>query len=630
MTEQAKNLSVVTEISAGAGPAWVDRDLWQTLAQSVDHGEFYNAWLDLQCRQIKGACYGLVLAETEAEKTFAPAAIWPGSEEIFEPILEVARSSLDDGEAIIVDLAEEFGRETVDGKGTMGLGFPLRLQDEVLCVAAVSVETTSDTDLEQVMRQLQWGVSWLEAFFLRYRAADDEITIDRLVTALYLTARASKERTCKQAVTTLVSELSTRMDCERVSCGFMKGRKVRVESVSHTGHFGRQMNLVNAIGKAMEEAINQNATINFPEPEGNGRITHQHDALSRQQNGGAILTVPLIVEGKNVGALCFERSIAEPFDPDAVELGESVASVVGPVLREKKLNDRWIGTKIRDSFVTQVARLLGPSYLGRKLFLIGLLLVGATLFYARGDFTLTADTVLEGAEQRALVAPYDGYVATSVSRVGDQVKAGSVIATLDDTDLRLDLVEIASGRAQASSQYDEAAAAYDRARAKVFKAKVQQADARLELVNAKLERTRIVAPIDGIIVNGDLSQSLGAAVNRGEVLFELSSLYQYRVNLKVDERDISFVKPGQSVQLLLSAMPDEQIEVRVDSVTPMTVAEEGSNFFRVEATLADPEGVLRPGMEGVAKIMVDERRYIWIWTRKLVNRVKLWLWRWVD
>ena len=615
-------------------PAWVDRELWQSLAASVSHDDFYAAWLNLQCHQIPGARQGLVLAETEAEKTFAPAASWPKEKEVFAPLTEVAQAALEDGEAIIVDLSAELGPERAGGRNIVGLGFPLAIQDEAVCVAAVAVDTSGyrggDDEIAEVMRQLQWGVSWLEAFFLRFRVADDEATIDRLVTALYLTARASKEKTCKQSVTTLVSEIATRLDCERVSCGFLKGRRVKVESVSHTGHFGRQMNLVNGIGKAMEEAINQNGVINYPEPDGNGKITHHHEALSRQQNGGAILTVPLVADGRHIGALCLERSVAEPFDEEAVSLGESVASVMGPILREKRLNDRWIGTKIRDSIATQLGRMLGPGYLGRKLFLLVLIGVFAALYYARGPFSITADLALEGAEQRSLVAPFDGYVARSVYRVGDQVAAGELIATLDDTDLRLDLVEISSGRAQASSQYDEALAVYDRARAKVFKAKVEQADARIDLVNAKLDRTRIVAPIDGIIVNGDLSQSLGAAVNRGEVLFELASLYEYRVNLKVDERDISHVKPGQEVQVLLTAMPDEKITVTVDSITPVTIAAEGRNYFRVEAVLNDPEGSLRPGMEGVARISVDERRYVWIWTRELVNWFKLWSWRWLE
>lgn len=609
---------------------WIDRDLWQQLARSLDSDEFYAAWLNLQCPQIPHVRSGLLLAETEADRTFATAAVWPDTGEAGEALLEAARAALEEGEALVVDLQREYGSRYPVLRDSVALCFPLEIEGRVVCVAAVEAGNKDTQDLEAAMRQLQWGVSWLEAFFLRYQNADDEATIDRLVTALYMTATASREHSFKASVTSFVTELATRLDCERVSCGFLSGKTIKVESVSHSGQFGRQMNLVNAIAAAMTEAIEQNTTVNYPEPAGNGRITHHHEALARQQNGGAILTVPLVADGRNIGAVCIEGSVQEAFDGDTVSLCESIASVVGPVFRDKKLNDRWMITKLKDSAFTQLARLFGPRYTGRKIAALALLAICVTLYFARGDFRVTADVVLEGAEQRAVVSPYDGFVAASVKRVGDRVAGGDLIARLDDTDLRLDLVELTSGQAQARSQYDEAMAEHDRAKAKIFKAKIEQAEARIGLVNEKLNRTRLVSPIDGMIVNGDLSQSLGAAVTRGEVLFEIASLYDYRVNLKVDERDIAHVEPGQSVQLVLSAHPDDRVEVVVDSITPVTRAAEGRNFFRVEADLRDDDGYLRPGMEGIAKIHVGEERYVWIWTRKLMNWLRLWTWRWME
>jgi len=607
---------------------WVDRELWQRLAGSLDSDQFYAAWLNLQCHQIPFARSALLLAETEADKTFAPAALWPEGQGASEALLDCARSSLEDGEALVVDLLREYGNRYPVARDSVAFCFPLSIGERVVCVAAVEAGNKDGQDLEATMRQLQWGVSWLEAFFLRYQNADDEATIDRLVTALYMTATASREQSCKEAVTSFVTELASRLDCERVSCGFMSGRNVKVESVSHTGHFGRQMNLVNGIAAAMTEAIEQNASVNYPEPDGNGRITHNHENLAHQQNGGAILTVPLVAGGRSTGAICIERSTPEPFDKDTVALCESIASMVAPVFRDKKLNDRWLITKLKDSALVQLGRLIGPRYVGRKLLLAALLAAAAALYFARGDFRVTADVVLEGAEQRAVVSPYDGFVATSVKRVGDTVDDGELIARLDDTDLRLDLVELTSELAQAQGQYDEAVAEHDRAKAKIFQAKMAQAEARIDLVNEKLERTLLVSPIEGMIVTGDLSQSLGAAVTRGEVLFEIASLYEYRVNLKVDERDISYVEPGQTVQLVLSSQPDEKIQVEVDQITPVTRAAEGRNFFRVEAELVDNAGELRPGMEGIAKIHVGERRYAWIWTRKLIDWLRLWTWRW--
>ena len=54
---------------------------------------------------------------------------------------------------------------------------------------------------------------------------------------------------------------------------------------------------------------------------------------------------------------------------------------------------------------------------------------------------------------------------------------------------------------------------------------------------------------------------------------------------------------------------------------------EGRNAFRVEAALDAGAAVLRPGMEGVAKIETGEQRALWIWTRRLIDWVRLQLWK---
>src|SRR5690606_18742864 len=217
---------------------------------AVDADQFYNAWLELQCLDIGGVRAGLVLAETQAADTFAPAASWPRGATLSDALLDVARSSLDEGEALVVDLELEYGSRRRVASDAVVLSFPLKIHDRVACVAAVEVGDKHRRDLESLMRRLQWGVSWLEAFHLRSQGAQDESTIDRLVIALLMTATAARGHSCKQAVTAFVTELASRLDCERVSCGFVKGRSVKVMSLSHTGHFGRQMNLVNAIGRA--------------------------------------------------------------------------------------------------------------------------------------------------------------------------------------------------------------------------------------------------------------------------------------------------------------------------------------------------------------------------------------------
>ncbi len=158
---------------------------------------------------------------------------------------------------------------------------------------------------------------------------------------------------------------------------------------------------------------------------------------------------------------------------------------------------------------------------------------------------------------------------------------------------------------------------------------MHQVESEIELLDDHLAHTRVIAPFDGIVVSGDLSQSLGSPVEKGKVLFEIAPFDSYRVVLEVDERDIADVQVGQHGQLLLSAFPSEPVGVTVATVTPVSTAKEGRNFFRVEAKLDQPRDRLRQTMEGAGKIEIDRRSVVWIWTHQVVDWIRLAVWSWL-
>jgi len=199
---------------------------------------------------------------------------------------------------------------------------------------------------------------------------------------------------------------------------------------------------------------------------------------------------------------------------------------------------------------------------------------------------------------------------------------------MDTRDLLLERQKVLSQGAQQESERRQAIAEGNRARAAILEAQGGQVRAQIALIDEQFARARLVAPFDAVIVKGDLSQSLGAAVERGNVLFELAPLDTYRVIMKVDERDVTDVAVGQSGRLALTSMPNDEIELVIDKITPVSVVDQGRNFFRVEARAKGAIDKLRPGMEGVGKIQVGERRLIWIWTHKLVHWMRMWVWSW--
>ncbi len=55
----------------------------------------------------------------------------------------------------------------------------------------------------------------------------------------------------------------------------------------------------------------------------------------------------------------------------------------------------------------------------------------------------------------------------------------------------------------------------------------------------------------------------------------------------------------------------------------------GLNYFRVEALMANHSDLLRPGMEGVTRIEIGQAKRLWIWTRRMVEWLRLFTWNWL-
>jgi hypothetical protein len=480
------------------------------------------------------------------------------------------------------------------------------------------------------MRQLQWGCGWLEVLLRRF-ADPMEAARLRVKLIMQFVSVLLEREDFGDAATALVTEIGSQLGCDRVTLGISRRGKVRVEAVSHSMQFDRQANLMTATALAMTEALDQREPIVYPaDRDGRLAATFAHAELAQLTGAGGVVTLPLINNARTIGALTLERAPGFHFDAPTIELLEGLGAMLGPIVDLRLSHSQGLLAHAGDSARQTWRRLAGPGHAAFKLVL---LLIGATLLFlslADGSYRIAADARIEGEIQRALTAPFQGYVREARHRAGDTVKQGELLARLDDRDLRLERSRLEAQKDQLGKQYREAMAKRDRSLVRVVASQVEQVEAQLGLVDEQLSRTEVLAPFDSVLVSGDLTQALGAPLERGQVLFEVAPLDGYRVILEVDERSITDLKVGQHGELVLSSMPGTRYPIAVKKITPVSTAKDGRNFFRVEASLQAESGArLRPGMAGVAKVHVEERRLIWIWTRELVQWLTLKAWTWM-
>ena len=149
----------------------------------------------------------------------------------------------------------------------------------------------------------------------------------------------------------------------------------------------------------------------------------------------------------------------------------------------------------------------------------------------------------------------------------------------------------------------------------------------LDRVEAQIARSRLVAPFDGVLIRGDLSQSLGAPVRRGEVLLTVAPEGRHRVIAEIDERDIGRLPGDAQGTLVLTALPSQRFAVTVQRRSPVATSRDGRTFYEVEAAPADgAQASMRPGLQGQVRFDAGRSALAIAWGRWLIDWIRLRLW----
>ena len=597
---------------------------WSRFSAPRDGTEFCSGWLAILCTQIDGVTGAMVLLGSAADGDFAPAAMWPDSSHDLQYLAPAAERTLNERRGLVI-AAGGASRVTPDQAALVG--YPIEVAGELHGAVVLDIAPSPDRDLQRALRLLHWASAWLVDRFRQRTMEQRDAAHARSAAVMDLVATAFGERQLSAAASAVSNELAGLLHCDRVSIGLESQKWMTILALSHTAVFNDKMALVRRIAEAMDEMLDLGAAVVHPAQSGGTHAAVAHAVLAREFGDVAICTVPLLDDGQTIGAITLERSAGEAFDADTIELCQIAGTLLGPVLGLKRDAERGVWRRARERAQGGAQALFGPRHPGVKL-IAGLAVVLVLVFsFVPTTYRVAAKATIEGAVQRAAVAPFDGHIAESAARAGDIVQAGQLLARLDDRDLRLERAKLVSEREQAERKYRQALASQDRSSMVIGAAQVSQLEAQIALAEDKLGRVNLTAPFSGIVVSGDLSQLLGAPVETGKLLFQIAPLDDYRIVLQVDERDISDVSLGQQGELALSGLPFQALPFTVRQITPVTTVQDGRNFFRVEGALTTAPARLRPGMEGIGKVTVGDRNLLWVWTHSMVEWLGNWAWK---
>lgn len=196
-------------------------------------------------------------------------------------------------------------------------------------------------------------------------------------------------------------------------------------------------------------------------------------------------------------------------------------------------------------------------------------------------------------------------------QLGDKIKAGSLIARLEDKEyvnsikletnqLNLELTE--SELKKEESLYEKGGVTLKEL--KTASINYENAKTTVESAKLQLDKTKIVAPIDGVIV--DLPYyTQSTQVETGSVIAKIMDYQVMYMDVQLPEKYISVIKPGQVVKLTNYTIPEDTIIGNITQLSPAINAD--TRTFKGNISINNPKYLLRPGMFVKADIVTSHK-----------------------
>ncbi|MEZ5780886.1 MAG: efflux RND transporter periplasmic adaptor subunit [Rhizobiaceae bacterium] len=220
--------------------------------------------------------------------------------------------------------------------------------------------------------------------------------------------------------------------------------------------------------------------------------------------------------------------------------------------------------------------------------------------------------VLAELDTARLMAQVQGAKASAVSA---RAQVNQANTTLQETQRTLERTQQLAKNGTATNQaVDTALAARDRAESAVAvaEAQLQIAEAQLSLQETDLSKTKIYAPIDGMVLTRsvDPGQTVASSL-QAPVLFVIAAdLRKMELKAAIDEADIGAVAAGQPAHFTVDAFPGRTFNARIRDIAYASVDTDGVVTYDARLDVDNQELLLRPGMTATVAVVTREAKYV--------------------
>lgn len=224
------------------------------------------------------------------------------------------------------------------------------------------------------------------------------------------------------------------------------------------------------------------------------------------------------------------------------------------------------------------------------------------------DATIEAVGSVAPTQGVTLAADLPGVVEKIAFESGAHVAAGAALVVLDARQERAQLASAEAALELAKANLSRSRSLLDQklvaqAEYDVVAAQFKQAEAAVNEIRAAIDRKTIRAPFAG--TTGIRLVNLGQYVRSGDPVVPLQSTGSVFVNFAVPQQQVGVLRVGAAVVISAEGGADAHMAGRINAVNP--VVDDATRNVQVQAVLANPKGVLKPGMYVTAKVSMGRR-----------------------
>ena len=221
---------------------------------------------------------------------------------------------------------------------------------------------------------------------------------------------------------------------------------------------------------------------------------------------------------------------------------------------------------------------------------------------------LTAVGDLAAVHQVNVTSDVNGRITEIMFTAGASVKAGTPLVQLFDGPEQGDLASFKAQSTVAAQQLDRAKQLASRqfgpqATVDTAQAAFDQAQAGIAKTEAIISQKLVRAPFDGEL--GVRKVEVGQYLTAGTQIVSLTDLSMLYLNFTVTEKDSAALKVGQIVRIKVDAWPGKTFDGKITTIEPQIATD--TRNMRVQATIANPDKLLKPGMFASTTVVLPDK-----------------------